>query len=260
VHGLSSPKARRRLPCLLPHNHHPFPPGRVQNRNASHSTILLSARWACVASTSLASINYCGRGSPPSLIPSIQALHLFLSPVKKLYCLWDTSAKRRTPALTLSRNCGCFPHGAIVCGLQLAYMSPPSDGRQSTDSRQPLPPLTTALSDLSTPSQQHPRNKQPDERSPVTPGGGVGGQVGGAGGNGVISHGGSPKSHVRICQKCGQVLTGQFVRALGGTYHLDCFKCKVSSASLLKFFFFLARGLSACGGFFFSPPFANFCF
>lgn len=32
---------------------------------------------------------------------------------------------------------------------------------------------------------------------------------------------------MRRCKKCGEPLTGQFVRALGGTFHLDCFKCKV---------------------------------
>jgi hypothetical protein len=31
----------------------------------------------------------------------------------------------------------------------------------------------------------------------------------------------------RICKKCGEPLTGQFVRALDGTFHLDCFKCRV---------------------------------
>ncbi|ERT02888.1 hypothetical protein HMPREF1624_01191 [Sporothrix schenckii ATCC 58251] len=31
---------------------------------------------------------------------------------------------------------------------------------------------------------------------------------------------------VRICKKCGEQLTGQFVRALDGTFHLDCFRCK----------------------------------
>ena len=31
----------------------------------------------------------------------------------------------------------------------------------------------------------------------------------------------------RICKKCGESLTGQFVRALGGTYHLECFLCQV---------------------------------
>ncbi|OIW35094.1 RhoGAP-domain-containing protein [Coniochaeta ligniaria NRRL 30616] len=31
---------------------------------------------------------------------------------------------------------------------------------------------------------------------------------------------------VRLCRKCGEPLTGQFVRALDGTFHLDCFKCR----------------------------------
>lgn len=29
------------------------------------------------------------------------------------------------------------------------------------------------------------------------------------------------------CSACGQPMTGQFVRALGTVYHLDCFRCKV---------------------------------
>lgn len=33
----------------------------------------------------------------------------------------------------------------------------------------------------------------------------------------------------RMCGKCGTHLTGQFVRALGGTYHLECFTCHVSN-------------------------------
>ena len=37
--------------------------------------------------------------------------------------------------------------------------------------------------------------------------------------------GGKSSTGTRICKKCGEALTGQFVRALGGTYHLDCFKC-----------------------------------
>ncbi|PKS10588.1 hypothetical protein jhhlp_002342 [Lomentospora prolificans] len=36
----------------------------------------------------------------------------------------------------------------------------------------------------------------------------------------------SASGQVRICEKCGLQLTGQFVRALDGTYHLDCFKCR----------------------------------
>ncbi|RAH49690.1 GTPase-activating protein LRG1 [Aspergillus brunneoviolaceus CBS 621.78] len=36
----------------------------------------------------------------------------------------------------------------------------------------------------------------------------------------------SPGSSSRICKKCGEPLTGQFVRALLATYHLECFKCE----------------------------------
>lgn len=39
------------------------------------------------------------------------------------------------------------------------------------------------------------------------------------------SNGKSSNSGLRTCKKCGEPLTGQFVRALGGTFHLDCFKC-----------------------------------
>ena len=47
--------------------------------------------------------------------------------------------------------------------------------------------------------------------------------------NGTPGGGKSSHSGPRICQKCGENLTGQFVRALGGTFHLDCFRCRVSS-------------------------------
>ena len=35
------------------------------------------------------------------------------------------------------------------------------------------------------------------------------------------------KSASRTCKKCSESLTGQFVRALGGTFHLECFLCRV---------------------------------
>lgn len=41
-------------------------------------------------------------------------------------------------------------------------------------------------------------------------------------------NGRSASGQVRLCKKCGEPLTGQFVRALDGTFHLDCFKCRVS--------------------------------
>lgn len=43
------------------------------------------------------------------------------------------------------------------------------------------------------------------------------------------THARSPGSSSRVCRKCGESLTGQFVRALGATFHLECFKCEVSS-------------------------------
>ncbi|KAI0397868.1 RhoGAP-domain-containing protein [Xylariaceae sp. FL0594] len=35
----------------------------------------------------------------------------------------------------------------------------------------------------------------------------------------------SASGTLRTCAKCGEPLTGQFVRALEGTYHLECFRC-----------------------------------
>lgn len=37
----------------------------------------------------------------------------------------------------------------------------------------------------------------------------------------------------RVCGKCGGHLTGQFVRALGDTFHLECFTCHVSCSLAL---------------------------
>ena len=44
------------------------------------------------------------------------------------------------------------------------------------------------------------------------------------------ARGTSTSKRSRICAECGQQLTGQFVRALDATYHLECFTCRVSLA------------------------------
>ena len=36
-----------------------------------------------------------------------------------------------------------------------------------------------------------------------------------------------PSGQPRTCGKCQRTLTGQFVRALGDTFHLECFTCNV---------------------------------
>lgn len=41
------------------------------------------------------------------------------------------------------------------------------------------------------------------------------------------SKSGRSTSGHRVCKKCNLQLTGQFVRALDGTFHLDCFRCRV---------------------------------
>lgn len=43
-----------------------------------------------------------------------------------------------------------------------------------------------------------------------------------------------PSGQSRVCGKCGGHLTGQFVRALGDTYHLECFTCHVSASELQR--------------------------
>jgi hypothetical protein len=39
------------------------------------------------------------------------------------------------------------------------------------------------------------------------------------------------RSGAQTCAKCGLPMTGQFVRALGSVFHLDCFRCQVSCSS-----------------------------
>ncbi|KAG9243521.1 hypothetical protein BJ878DRAFT_114149 [Calycina marina] len=39
------------------------------------------------------------------------------------------------------------------------------------------------------------------------------------------------------CKKCGEPLMGQYVRALGGTYHLECFRCEDCGQIVAKKFF-----------------------
>ncbi|KAI1143419.1 RhoGAP-domain-containing protein [Hypoxylon sp. FL0543] len=65
-----------------------------------------------------------------------------------------------------------------------------------------LPPASPALSAHSDPRPSGERNRSRG-RAPRTASG-----------------------QLRVCAKCGEPLIGQFVRALEGTYHLDCFRCR----------------------------------
>jgi len=46
--------------------------------------------------------------------------------------------------------------------------------------------------------------------------------------NNQVQSGSRRPSGSRICAKCDLPLSGQFVRALDNTYHLECFTCQVS--------------------------------
>ncbi|KAG5995474.1 hypothetical protein E4U52_008267 [Claviceps spartinae] len=85
------------------------------------------------------------------------------------------------------------------------------------------------------------RNRTPDSTyrlKPTTSGSSMPGAFPGTGNDDVIirksgernrsrpRNGRSASGQIRICKKCGEPLTGQFVRALDGTFHLDCFKCR----------------------------------
>lgn len=88
------------------------------------------------------------------------------------------------------------------------YMAPPPG---SGDSRSPNGSLSHAV-----PEGRNGRSREPTEELPIRE---------------RSRNNGTPaaKSHngPRLCKKCGMALTGQFVRALGGTFHLDCFRCRV---------------------------------
>lgn len=48
------------------------------------------------------------------------------------------------------------------------------------------------------------------------------------------SGGRRPSGQQKVCGKCGEHLTGQFVRALGDTYHLECFTCHVGHVLFVR--------------------------
>ena len=56
-------------------------------------------------------------------------------------------------------------------------------------------------------------------------------------------NGRTASGQLRMCKKCGEPLTGQFVRALGGTFHLECFRCRVVN---LDIFAYVLQLLTLC--------------
>ena len=110
------------------------------------------------------------------------------------------------------------------------YSNPQERGiQQDRDGQQPMRPINEKVANnnqsIMAPGSYPPQGPGP-QRSRSNP------QDVGNGGSGERSSSRTRSNRkgsgqIRRCNKCGEPLTGQFVRALGGTYHLDCFKCKV---------------------------------
>ena len=108
-----------------------------------------------------------------------------------------------------------YQHGGRANGFGQAeipkqrHVGPPTaDQRSPNGSSPPSYPPADGRSRRST---ELPRDLPVRERSRTN------GTAGGKSAHGTL----------RLCKKCGEPLTGQFVRALGGTFHLECFKCRV---------------------------------
>ncbi|KAF8467714.1 hypothetical protein BDZ91DRAFT_813281 [Kalaharituber pfeilii] len=95
-------------------------------------------------------------------------------------------------------------------------MSPPSDGRTENEHRQPLPISTRDPNGDNSTAQQSQQSQQPQQPQQSQP---------------------APKQSSRICKKCGQSFVGKYVRALGGAFHLDCFKCRDCGITVAEKFF-----------------------
>lgn len=88
------------------------------------------------------------------------------------------------------------------------HMQPPSSDARNGRSRETAQTL---------PTRERSRTDRPPGAAPV----------------GATGPPAATKSTSRICKKCGESLTGQFVRALGGTFHLDCFLCRVRTSLMI---------------------------
>ncbi|KAK6336311.1 hypothetical protein TWF696_001873 [Orbilia brochopaga] len=97
---------------------------------------------------------------------------------------------------------------------------------------QPLPP---SLVPGAAPSSDLSPQRRPDDRPPPQPQ--PSGSFSPTDGKSRGPSSNKTEPTRRICKKCDQPLTGQFVRALGGTFHLDCFRCRDCGTIVAQKFF-----------------------
>lgn len=108
------------------------------------------------------------------------------------------------------------------------YSNPQERGMpQDRDGQQPMHPINEQGANnnhtITMPGPYPPQAPQRSGSNPREPGNGGSGERSSS----RTRSNRKGSGQIRRCNKCGEPLTGQFVRALGGTYHLDCFKCKV---------------------------------
>lgn len=149
---------------------------------------------------------------PDSLVPGNGAVR----PTLNTSGYGGGSRQSQTPTSPAGHNSPCDSprsrHGGRNGSIASGYEAQNSDGRMGRrlDKNHP-----SSARDPSTPrdlSANHWERSAPRDRSRPGP----------------RSHTKSPGSTPRLCKKCGEPLVGQFVRALGATYHLECFRCEVS--------------------------------
>ena len=150
---------------------------------------------------------------------------------------------------------GSYEDRFLPSGIRPAGMGPPAGFRQDSYEEQDMPgsfPSNTSNDELHLYGNGNPNLPSPNQRRknsrPTDSGGGTPMDLdipsdhdirrarndnsprSPAGRERSRTHGGRRgSSTTRICGKCQGQLTGQFVRALENTYHLECFTCHVSS-------------------------------
>lgn len=169
-----------------------------------------------------------GHSLPESLLPGNGALHSSRSPLETTgydgaglspispspISPSDADASLPFESPYLKSGDG---NGPVNGGTTTTTTTTTGDGAQGTDGRvgrrpEPDPDGSRDPSSQRDPSAQRDRSTQRDRSRPN-----------------ARPHTKSPSSAPRVCKTCGEALTGQFVRALGSTYHLECFKCEVGT-------------------------------
>lgn len=120
----------------------------------------------------------------------------------------DTSGTQRsgdtTDAAQTSRFGGTSSNVASPQNLQ-----PPTNPITSATQERTFAPATSSNASADTAAAQADPPAQGQSQKPPAP----------------ASTSGTSRRRDQTCQACGKVMTGQFVRALGSVYHLDCFRC-----------------------------------